>query len=188
MSTFPVPKAPIWVQKQQAGNWGRFLNCFTVVHVLKDWHSSRSHFKSQKNLGVSPWLQGPLPMPSEWVWKSLFRGLKSWGQCLVQSQQWNEVEVGLLLVAAPWLFLLLLQSRLLASLLIFLGPVSLDHLYLNRLFKVYGGEIRHKTLIGLVLMEDLFWCREGTRERSKKKSVRKGGRKRRVGGSFLSFS
>lgn len=80
------------------------------------------------------------------------------------------------------------MSSLFASLLISLGPFSLDHLYLNPLVKVYGGEIRHKTLIVLVLMEDLFWCRQGTRERSRKKGIQMGGRKRRVGGLFFFFS
>lgn len=143
--------------------------------------------KARRIWEFHPWLQRPLPMTSEWVWKSLFRGLKSWGQCLVQRQQWNEVEVGLLPVAAPWLFLLLLQSKLFASLLISPGPFSLDHLYLNPFFKVYGEEIRHKTLSGLVLMEDLFWCRQGTRERNRKKGIWKGGRRRRVGGLFFLF-
>lgn len=181
MSTFLAPKAPIWVQKQQAGNCARFLNCLLSGMSSRTDIPQDPILKARRIWEFHPWLQGPLWMTSEWVWNSLFRGLKSWGQCLVQRQQWNEAEVGLFLVAAPWLFLLLLQSRLFASLLISLEPFSLDHLYLNPLVKVYGGEIRHKTLIILVLLEDLFWCRQGTRERSRKKGIQKGGRKRRVG-------
>lgn len=78
--------------------------------------------KARRIWEFHPWLQGPLRMTSEWVWKSLFRGLKSWGQCLVQRQQWNEAEVGLFLVAAPWLFLLLLRLGVLLLYWFLLDP------------------------------------------------------------------
>lgn len=188
MSTFWEPKALIWVQEQQAGNWGRFLSCFTVMDVLEDWHSQDSILKARSLWEFHPWLQEPLPMTREWVQKSLLPGLKSWGQCLVQRQRWNEVEVGLLLAAAPWLFLLSPHSKFSVSLLTSPGPFPRDHLYLNPLFKVCGRELRHRTPIRLLLIEE-GRCGRNKGEESEEDIRKKGREGEGEGwGSFLSFS